>query len=217
MRYGILSRGMWLFFQGSFAKHLPLLTREEPKPIMQKAKQTYREILQDIPAFDRGDRFLVNILSAAMLAGIYLNLREKPPLEAATAYYHSAMTEAPVMRRFMKRKNPYTQKAQEKLKRQAEQSRRRDNPYSWKFRYEPGPDSSSYSAYFDTCGILHLFEKLGISEIIPAMCSYDYDMAALGGSAFTRQHTLEEGGPCCDCHYRKRVADAPPAPPQTKG
>lgn len=217
MKCGILPRGMWLLFQGSFAKHLPLLTRESAKPIMQKANKTYRGILKDIPDFDRNDRFLVNILSAAMLAGVYLNLREKPPLDAVTAYYHSAMTEASVMRRFIKREDPYTPKAQAKLKRQAEDSRHRDNPYSWKFRYEAGPDGSSYSAYFDTCGILYLFQKLGIPEITPAMCSYDYDMAAMGGSVFTRRHTLAEGGPCCDCHYRKRAADAPAAPSHTKG
>jgi hypothetical protein len=35
---------------------------------MRRSKRDYRAILGGIPAFDRDDRFLVNILSAAMLA-----------------------------------------------------------------------------------------------------------------------------------------------------
>ncbi|QNK40651.1 L-2-amino-thiazoline-4-carboxylic acid hydrolase [Caproicibacter fermentans] len=45
---------------------------------------------------------------------------------------------------------------------------------------------------------------LGISEITPVMCSYDYDMAGLGGSVFNRRHTLARGGLCRDCHYQKK-------------
>nr|WP_242861058.1 L-2-amino-thiazoline-4-carboxylic acid hydrolase [Clostridium scatologenes] len=63
---------------------------------------------------------------------------------------------------------------------------------------------NSFCTYFDTCGICHLFEKLGISKITPAMCTYDYDMDRLGGSVITRQYTLAEGGPYCDFHYRKK-------------
>ncbi len=39
----------------------------------------------------------------------------------------------------------------------------------------------------------------------PAMCTYDYEMAELGGIVFTRKYTLAGGGPCCDCHYRKKA------------
>lgn len=172
---------------------------------MRHAKREYRAILADIPEFDRDDRFLVNILSAAMLAAVYLNLPEKPELPAMTKYYGSAMTENAVMGYFLEKQDHYTSKAQSQLARQAEKSQTRNNPYSWKFRYEAGPDINSYSAYFDTCGILHLLQKLGIPEVIPAMCAYDYDMAALGGSEFTREQTLAGGGACCDCHYRKKT------------
>lgn len=180
------------------------MTVDDPGTLMGKAHETYRDILADIPDFDRDDRFLVNILSAAMLAAVYLNLREKPTLDAVTAYYHKAMTENRLMRLFLRRRDPYSRKAQAELARQAEASRKRSNPYTWQFRYEAGLDQNSYSAYFNTCGILRLFHKFGISEITPAMCSYDYNMAELGGSIFTREHTLAGGGACCDCHYQKR-------------
>jgi hypothetical protein len=191
-------------FRRSFEKKLPLMTSTEPGALMRKARGTHWEILTNIPEFDKDDRFLVNILSAAMLAAVYLNLPERPEPGAVTAYYHSAMTETRVMRLFMKKHDSYSAKARGKLARQAEASQRRRNPYSWRFRYEAGPAPNSYSAYFDTCGILRLMERLGIPEIMPAMCSYDYDMAELAGSIFTREHTLAGGGPCCDCHYQKR-------------
>jgi hypothetical protein len=204
MKYGFLPRAMWAIFRCSFQRQLPLITKSAPVPLMRRVKNTYREILQPIPDFDKDDRFLVNILSAAMLAAAYLNLPEKPRLEAVTSYYHRAMTENTIMKAFLKKSDHYNSKMQAKFAHQAEASQSRSNPYTWRFRYEAGPSRNSYSAYFDTCGILYLFQKLGISEITPAMCTYDYDMAEMGGSIFTRQHTLAQGCHCCDCHYQKR-------------
>lgn len=98
----------------------------------------------------------------------------------------------------------YSAKAQTKLAQQAKISQTRTNPYTWKFRYEVGINLNSFDTYFDTCGICYLFQKLRIQEITPAMCTYDYDMAELGGSVFTRQYTIANKGPFCDCHYRKK-------------
>lgn len=106
---------------------------------------------------------------------------------------------------FLKKGGKYTTKAQAKLAQQARDSAERlaVNPYTWCFTYEPGPDWNSYTANFTACGILHLLDTLGLGEYVPAMCTYDYDMAKLGGSIFTRKYTLAGGGPCCDCHYQK--------------
>lgn len=202
-------RAMWAVFQGSFKRQLPIITCCKTFALMRRSKHAYREILWPIPEFDRNDPFLVNLLTAAMLAAVYLNLPEKPDLESVTTYYHRSMTENAAMTVFLRMDDHYSAKAQARLARQAESNRYQNNPYTWQFRFEAGPDLYSYSAYFDTCGIQYLFRKLGISEIIPAMCSYDYDMAELGGSIFNRQHTLAGGGPCCDCHYQKKEGSAP--------
>jgi hypothetical protein len=204
MKYGFLPRVMWIVFHGSFQKQLYIMRIDEPKIVMKKAKTAYQTILGKITKFDKGDRFIVNILSAAILAAVYLNLKEKPSLDDVTTYYHKAMTENVVMKFFLKNQNNHSGKGQAKLALQAKASQTRTNPYTWKFRYEAGPNIDSFSTYFDTCGICYLFQKLGISEITAAMCTYDYDMAELGGSVFTRQYTLEKGGPCCDCHYQKK-------------
>lgn len=204
MKYGFFPRMMWFIFHGSFQKQLYLITVDDPKIVMKKARSVYQTILESITEFDKNDRFIANILSGAMLAAVYVNLKEKPNLNDMTMYYHKAMNENVMMKYFIKKQDKYSEKAQEKLARQAKDSRTRNNPYTWKFRYEAGPDINSFSTYFDTCGICYLFQKLGISEITPSMCTYDYDMAKLGGSLFTRQNTLAQGGSCCDCHYQKK-------------
>ena len=205
MKYSFLPRMMWCVFQGTFTAQLRKLTTVPPKVIMRGAQKRYRGILASIPEFERNDPFFINLLSAAMLAAIYLELPEKPPLEQITAYYHRAMTGNSTMRLYLHHRNSYTPKARHTLSRQAFASQFRNNPYTWKFSYKPGPDLNSYTATFFTCGIKRLFDELGISEITPAMCTYDYDMAELSGSVFSRHYTLANGGPYCDCHYQRRT------------
>lgn len=45
-------------------------------------------------------------------------------------------------------------------------------------------------------------KELNLEEYIPAMCAFDYDMAKLNNTEFSRQYTLASGGPYCDCHYK---------------
>ena len=106
-----------------------------------------------------------------------------------------------MLRIFIKNSNPYTIKGQAKLQDAAIKSQQRTNPYSWKFTYEAGQTVNQYTATYTTCGICYLFKKLGIYELIPALCAYDYDMAAMNETKFTRKYTLASGGPHCDCHY----------------
>ncbi len=47
-------------------------------------------------------------------------------------------------------------------------------------------------------------KKLGLYDIVPAMCQLDYTMSEAGGAAdFVREYTLASGGPYCDCGYHK--------------
>ena len=201
MKYGMMPRVMWLLFHGSFERALETeLHQEDGKEIMRKAYKHYKEILEDVDEFDSGDHFLVNILSCAMFSGVYLSLPKKPDVAAMTRYYSTAM-DVPVMRPFVGRPGSHTQKKLDKLKRSAEFSQSVTNPYSWHFVIEDGATPTDYTATFSTCGICCLMKKLGIEEVTPAMCQYDYDMAQMSGTVFTRKFTLASGGPCCDCHY----------------
>ena len=204
MKYALLPKAMWAVFAPSFKRELHLITDDAPQKIMTGAHKKYKEILSSIPEFDKDDRFIVNILSAAMLASVYLGLSKKPTLDAMTEYYERASDNF-IMRRHLKNSNQFTEKYQQKLKMSAEKSRSRNNPYSWIFDYVPGKNIESFTANFYTCGICQLMNTLGIGEIIPAMCKYDYTMAKMSGTIFTREQTLASGGSCCDCHYKKGV------------
>ena len=140
MKNGLMPQAMWLCFRGSFAREVHRMSKEEPRIVMAKARKRYQKVLMTIPEFETGDPFLTNILSAAMLASVYLELTEKPNLEQVTDFHHHAMTNNIIMRCYLKRGSKYTAKAQAKLKRQGEESARRSgsNPYTWCFRYEAG-------------------------------------------------------------------------------
>lgn len=48
-------------------------------------------------------------------------------------------------------------------------------------------------------------KELGLTELIPAMCQFDYTMSEAGGvTNFVREYTLASGGSYCDCGYKKK-------------
>lgn len=202
MKMGVFPRGMWLLFRSGFEKALPLLGIQIPDGLMKQVKRKYWEIIETIQPFGKNDALEMNIISAAMLAAVYLSLPEKPEVKAVERYYAAAM-DIPVMGFFLKRSDYYTTKYQSNLAAKAQRSRLSTNPYSWRLTFTPGPTLDSFDAVFDHCGICHLFQQLGIGDVVPAMCAYDYTMAEKAGTVFTRKYTIAGGGPHCDCHYQK--------------
>lgn len=202
MKYSALPKLMWMVFKKDFKKQLTETFNESnPKQVMKNAHLRYKEILAGVDEFKKGDRFLMNILSCAMLSSILLTVENKYDLETVRVYYRKVMCENTILRSKAKKSKSYTLKGREKLKKSAEESMSNENPYSWKFTVEDGKTLNQYVATFYTCGICYLMRKLGLEEYIPAMCSLDYDMARLNNTKFTREFTLASGGKYCDCHY----------------
>lgn len=204
MKIGFLPGAMWALFCPTFRKNTGMLGVENEQVLMAGAHKRYRQILKDVPEFGENDVLLVNLLSASMLAAIYLELDHKPDINTLADYYEQAMNTNPVMKLFLRRANNYTQKYQIRLQAQAEKSQKSTNPYTWKFTYHPGPTLDSFDAIFSQCGIWNLMQALGIPELTPAICRYDFGMTRLTNTVFSRQQTLAGGGTVCDCHYKKR-------------
>ena len=228
MKYGIIQHGMWMIFRSSFQKQLSVLhiTDEKvKKDIMKKAYQKYRDITLMIEPFGGNDVLLVNILSASAFAAIYLSLPAEyrlTPVKNADAFpeteecellvsgkytmkelgdfYESSMN---VMKQYLKR-SCFSKRYWREQKKQAEKSQKSTNPYSWKYSFHPGKNGQHFDALFSHCGIWHLMQKLGIPEITPAMCRYDYGMTKYSDAVFTRKGTLAGGAELCDCHYDKK-------------
>ena len=86
MKYGLLPKTMWAVFAPTFKKNLHIISAQNPNAIMKNAHARYREILNQVQEFDKGDNFILNILSAAMLAAVYLELDKKPNIEQLDVY-----------------------------------------------------------------------------------------------------------------------------------
>ena len=206
MKYGYLPGLMWCVFAQGFKKHLYMVSDKNVNDLMRSAHRKYKKILSDVQEFDKDDRFIFNILSAAMLAAVYLSLDKKTEVESLTEYYAESMDNF-IMRLFLKKSNRYTEDYQKALQKGTQKSKSRNNLYSWVYDFEWGDDINSFTAAFHICGICYLLNSLGIGEITPAMCRYDYTMAEKAGTEFTRQYTLALGGRYCDCHYNNRRAE----------
>ena len=205
MKYGLIQKAMWAGYKGTFKKNLTqTLDEENPSEVMKAAHKKYKEILADVTEFDKGDRFIINIVSCALLSAILLSVKKKYTVEQVREYYRRAMCDNALTKMASKKSLSYTEKGRALLKKQAKDSESITNPYSWKFSVEDGETINQYTAYFYTCGICYLMRKLGLEEYIPAMCTLDYDMAEMGGTEFTREYTLAGGGQYCDCHYNHR-------------
>lgn len=209
MKYIGMPQGMWILFKTSFRKNLQAtlsFSAEEAKNITAAAHKKYKEIIRSLPEFEKADRFKMNIISCAMLAGFYLNMSEKPSLQEMTQYYKNAMM-TPAMEWFCRTsgKNKFSPKDIASMKQTAKLKAADRNPYSWNMDFYEYPDGSGYEARFTRCGICTLLKELGISEITPAMCRLDYTMSEAGGvSEFVREYTIASGGAYCDCGYKKK-------------
>ena len=209
MKYMGMPLGMWLLYRKSFRERLVSVlgcTALEAKEITEKAKPRYREIIEKLPEFEKGDRFQMNIVNCALLCAFVLSMERRPTVQQLTDFYAQAMMTAPT-RWFcrMSGKRKFTDADLQGMKETAALRAADRNPYSWNMDYLPYPDGSGYEARFTKCGICTLMKELGLFELTPAMCHLDYTMSEAGGaSEFVRQYTLATGGPYCDCGYKKK-------------
>ena len=209
MQYLGLPAGMWMLFRRSFQRNLTDVLgydRREGADMTKRAKAKYQEIIKGLPTFERGDRFVVNIVNCAMFASFCLQMKERPLPEQMTVYYRESMTTGAMkwaMRRSGRRK--FSKQDVASMQRTAAQKAADRNRYSWNMNFLPYADGSGYEARFSKCGICTLMGELGLSAYVPAMCRLDYTMSELGGTdIFVREYTLASGGPYCDCGYKKK-------------
>ncbi len=209
MKYIGMPMGMWALFAKSFRDHLTAVFGYDPekaKVIAEKAKPTYKDIIRDLPEFEKGDRFKMNIVNSAMLGAFILCMPERPGVDRLTEYYAGSMMTKP-MRWFCRKsgKRRFTAKNIANMRATAVLKAADRNPYSWNMEFYEYHDGSGYEGRFTKCGICVLMEKLGLYDLTPALCHLDYTMSEAGGTSdFVREYTLASGGPYCDCGYRKK-------------
>ena len=211
MKYIGMPMGMWMLFAGSFRRQLTAVfgyDASAARAIAKAAKPRYRAIIRDLPEFEKGDRFQMNLVNCAMIGAFILSMPERPDVERLTRYYADAMMTKP-MKWFCRKsgKKKFTEADRAAMKATAAFRAADRNPYSWNMEYYEYPDGSGYEARFTRCGICVLMQKLGLYDLTPALCRLDYTMSEAGGAAdFVRACTIASGDSYCDCGYhRKRV------------
>ena len=209
MNYNGMPAGMWMLFKKTFRSALTADLGYSPadaKRITGVAKIKYREIIEKLPEFEKGDRFKTNIVNCALLTAFLLSMNKRPSVQEVTRYYEHAMTNRAI-KIFcrMGGKKKFTDSDIEGMKKTAALRAADRNPYSWNMDYFPYDDGSGYEARFYKCGICVLMKEYGFYDLVPAMCHLDYTMSELGGTSdFVREYTLASGGPYCDCGYKKK-------------
>ena len=200
---------MWALLAPSFRKQLTAVfgyDTERAKAITRKAKSEYRRIIAGLPEFEKGDRFKMNLVNAAMVGAFVLSMPERPDVERLTIYYADAMMTKPV-KWFcrMSGNSKFTEKDIAGMKATAALRAADRNPYSWNMDFYEYPDGSGYEGRFTKCGICVLMKDLELYDLTPALCHLDYTMSEAGGvTDFVRQYTLASGGPYCDCGYKRK-------------
>ena len=178
MKYAGMPHAMWILFGKSFRTHLTTvfhLDASTAKEVAAKAKKKYKEILADVPSFEKGDRFQSNLVNAALLAAFILNMPERPDMDTLTVYYAESMMTKPI-KWFCKKYGILSLFRRQRLR------------------------SSLYQMRH-----LRADEKAWALDLTPALCHLDYTMNEVGGAnEFVREHTLASGGPYCDCGYKKK-------------
>ena len=210
MKYIGMPIGMWALFAHSFRKQLTEVfgyDTDTAKTITKKVKTKYKEIICELPEFEKGDRFKANLVNCAMIGAFVLSVPKRPDVEQLTVYYAKAMMTKP-MKWFCRRsgKNKFTKKDINEMKATASFKAADRNPYSWNMDFFEYPDGSGYECRFTKCGICVLMQNLGLYDLTPALCHLDYTMSEAGGvSDFVRKYTIASGGAYCDCCYKKKM------------
>ena len=99
MKYIGMPFGMWTLFAPSFRKQLTAVfgyDADTAKDITKKAKPKYKAIIRDLPEFEKGDRFKMNLVNCAMIGAFILSMPKRPDVERLTVYYANAMMTKPM-------------------------------------------------------------------------------------------------------------------------
>ena len=90
MQYMGMPLGMWILFQKSFRQQLVSVfgyDADTAKSVTRKAKRKYKEMIRDLPQFEKDDRFQMNLVNCAMLGAFVLSMPKRPNVETLTDYY----------------------------------------------------------------------------------------------------------------------------------
>ena len=139
------------------------MTRTRQKISQKKAKPKYKAIIRDLPEFEKGDRFKMNLVNCAMIGAFILSMPKRPDVERLTVYYANAMMTKP-MKWFCRRsgKSKFTEKDIAGMKAAAAlREPLTEIPIRGTWTFTNTPTGSGYEGRFTRCGICVLMKSWG--------------------------------------------------------
>ena len=128
MNYYPMPMLIWNVFEKSFRNNLWMFHIDDSKKLIKSAKFKYQEIIREIPRFEKNDVLLVNTLSAAQLAAIYLSLPQKADVKVVEKFYSKSMNDNKIMMIILKNTKNFTKKYQKNQLKQSIKSNKATNP-----------------------------------------------------------------------------------------
>lgn len=144
----------------------------------------------------------MSLMNACLVASIYFSSGKSIDVQTFTKVYHDGMRNSLPMKSF--KTDLFSKEEQAKRLSDAQKSQNLNYKYNWVWTFTPDNGSGRCTANYTKCGIWELFKDLGIPEITPAMCQFDYAMAEMMGVDFFRESTLACGANQCDFLYMKK-------------
>ena len=208
--------GMWTLFHGSFERQLTEkfgLSAQKAKTVTAGAKPKYKEIITDLPEFEKEDRFKMNIVNCAMLGAYILNMPKRPDVETLTAYYVvcrdvTSLDEIeamegelflPSFRKLSRIKlinvnNPIIKRLLHKAFCNAK--KQCDKWGDYKMYVAPYDKNKPIYYEFTQCPAAEFAKAHGLEEVMPALCNPDYTGMELIHAKLVRTTACANGDRC---------------------
>jgi L-2-amino-thiazoline-4-carboxylic acid hydrolase len=194
------------------AVRIRLLMHYPAKLIWSVFADTRRELenlIPNIPPIGEKNIWQFNLDASAMSLALYRSLKKQGFSIPETALmfhriYDAYLLSFPKPLRLAYSWYYFSPWSQARLRQSAAYSQLKKHSQDWVFTYVKG-DGLAFDVGVDIseCAILKFYRAQGAEELVPHLCKLDNAMGKYLGLGFTRQGTLAEGGPVCDCRWKR--------------
>lgn len=210
MHYGIVPHLYWGIYHPTLKQELTRRYGKTQADLVLRASHSYyRQTIASIKSPEQGPMFDYALLRASLLAAIYLGSKvlgkdfTPSPAEIAALFADATRnnafmrSRAPRMRRF------FTPEGQATVEHSALRSNMRSPipAYGWAYTYMAGDGHDDFCLTVRRCGILRLYQEMGIPELMYAVCRFPNIWGELGGIKVKQSMCLGTGDPACRFHF----------------
>ena len=179
-------------------------------PFLEETRREYEALIPDLPYIGgRKNRLTKSLVGSAWCLALYRALKEhgKTAEETGRVVYETVRAQLSAYPAFLLRlvgSLRFSKFAVARLRKQAEQSQRREYAGNWVYTVIDGDGKEfDYGMYFTECGICKFFHARGADELTPFLCLLDFPMSRAFGTGLVRTMTIAEGHDTCDFRFKK--------------